>query len=53
MTRARWIDLALLAGAFATGTLVTWLLGAANTAHAMTGGQIAFAATLVFVLLRR
>ncbi len=53
MTRARVIDLALMLGAFLAGTLLAELLGAVNTGTAMTFGQIAFAATLVYVLLRR
>jgi hypothetical protein len=46
------IDLVLLAGAFALGTIVAELAGAANLGTAMTFGQLAFAAALVFVLLR-
>lgn len=53
MSRARVIDLALMLGAFIGGTLLAELLGAANTGTAMTFGQLAFAATLVYVLLRR
>jgi hypothetical protein len=47
------LDLLLLAGAFAAGTAVAELLGAANLGVAMTFGQLAFAATLVWVLTRR
>jgi len=46
-------DLALLLGAFAAGTGLALLLGAKNLGTAMAFGQIAFAATLVFVLLKR
>jgi uncharacterized membrane protein (DUF485 family) len=53
VSRPRLVDLALMLGAFATGTLLAELLGAVNTGTALTFGQIAFAATLVFVLLRR
>jgi hypothetical protein len=53
MTRARVIDLALMLGAFLAGTLVAELFGASNTGTAMTFGQMAFAATLMYVLLRR
>ncbi len=53
MSRARLVDLALLLGAFVAGTLLAELLGAVNTGTAMAFGQLAFAATLVFVLLRR
>lgn len=53
MSRARIVDLTLLLGAFLAGTLLAELLGAPNTGTAMTFGQLAFAATLVFVLLRR
>ena len=53
MSRARLVDLALMLGAFLAGTLAAALLGAADTGTAMTFGQIAFAATLVYVLLRR
>ncbi len=50
---ARVIDLALMLGAFLAGTLLAELLGADNTGIALAFGQIAFAATLVWVLLRR
>lgn len=53
MSRARVVDLVLVLGAFVAGTLAAVLLGAANTGTAMTFGQMAFAATLVYVLLRR
>ena len=50
---ARVIDLALMLGAFLAGTLLAELLGADNTGIALAFGQIAFAATLGWVLLRR
>jgi hypothetical protein len=46
-------DLLLMLGAFALATAVAALLGAANFGTALTFGQIAFAAALVWVLLRR
>ena len=46
-------DLGLLAGAFLAPTGVAELLGAANMGTALTFGQLAFAATLMWVLLRR
>ncbi len=49
----RLVDLGLLLGAFAGGTLLAELLGAANLGTALAFGQLAFAATLVWVLLRR
>jgi hypothetical protein len=53
MSRARLVDLMLMLGAFVAGTLLAELFGAVNTGTALTFGQLAFAATLVFVLLRR
>ena len=44
--------LALLAAAFAAGTGVGELAGAANLGTALAIGQIAFVATLVVLLLR-
>ena len=49
----RLIDLSLLLGAFAAGTLLAELFGASNTGIALGFGQLAFAAMLGFVLLRR
>ena len=46
-------DLLLLLAAFALATAVAAALGATNFGTALTFGQIAFAATLVFVLVRR
>jgi hypothetical protein len=44
--------LALLVAAFAAATLIAELVGAANLGTAMTFGQMAFAATLVWLLTR-
>jgi hypothetical protein len=46
-------DLALLAVVFVGATAIAALLGAANFGTALSFGQLAFAATLVFVILRR
>ena len=47
------LNLALLLGAFVAGTLLAELFGASNTGIALGFGQLAFAAMLVFILLRR
>ncbi|MGH2987224.1 MAG: hypothetical protein ACRDLO_11145 [Solirubrobacterales bacterium] len=46
-------DLGLFAVAFLAATGFAELLGAANMGTALTFGQLAFAATLIWVLLRR
>ena len=46
-------DLAIVVAAFVVATLVAEAFGAANLGTALTFGQIAFAAALVYVLLRR
>lgn len=46
-------DLGLVLGAFVGATLVAELLGATNLGTALTFGQLAFALTLVWVLVRR
>ncbi len=46
-------DLGLLALAFAGATALAELLGAANMGTALTFGELTFAATLLWVLLRR
>jgi hypothetical protein len=46
-------SLLLVLTAFVVATAVAALLGAANFGTALTFGQIAFAAALVYVLLRR
>lgn len=44
---------ALVVGVFAVISLLAWALGAANLGTALGIGQVAFAAVLVWVLLRR
>jgi hypothetical protein len=46
-------DLAILAIAFFGATGLAALFGAANFGTALSFGQLAFAATLVWVILRR
>jgi hypothetical protein len=46
-------DLLLLVAVFAIATAVAELLGATNFGTALTFGQIAFAAALMFVLIKR
>jgi hypothetical protein len=46
-------DLGLITAAFLAATVFAELLGAANMGTALTFGQLAFAATLIWVLLRR
>jgi hypothetical protein len=46
-------DLALLAAVFAAVTALAALFGAANFGTALTFGELAFAGTLVWVLLRK
>ncbi len=46
-------DLLTLAAAFAVTTALAALLGAANFGTALTFGELAFSATLIWVLLRR
>jgi hypothetical protein len=52
MTRTA-TDLTLLAAAFAAATGLAELFGAVNLGTALGFGQLAFAATLIWVLLRR
>jgi hypothetical protein len=52
MTRTA-TDLALLGAAFVGATVLAELLGAANLGTALTFGELAFAGTLVWTLLRR
>jgi hypothetical protein len=47
------LNLTLMLGAFALGTLLAELLGATNLGTALTFGQLAFAATVVWVIVRR
>jgi len=46
-------ELAILLGAFAAATGIAALAGAANFGTALTFGQIAFAGTLVWIMLTR
>jgi hypothetical protein len=46
-------DLALMAGAFAVGTGIAELAGATNLGTALTFGVIAFAATVVWIIVKR
>ena len=46
-------DVLLLGAAFASATALAALLGAANFGTALGVGQLGFAASLVWVLLRR
>ena len=50
---SRPLQLALLAAAFVGVTLIELALGAKNLATAATFGEIAFAATLVWLLVTR
>ncbi|HVP01840.1 MAG TPA: hypothetical protein VMT10_04660 [Solirubrobacteraceae bacterium] len=52
MSPRAW-DLVMMLGAFVLATALALALGAANLGTALTFGQLAFAATLVYVLLRR
>ena len=45
-------DLGLMLGAFAAGTAIAAAAGAENFGTALAFGQIAFAATLAWVLIR-
>jgi hypothetical protein len=51
MTMAR--DLMTMLGSFVLASALAGALGAANLGTALAFGQIAFAASLVYVLLRR
>ncbi|MCW2999204.1 MAG: hypothetical protein JWN65_2753 [Solirubrobacterales bacterium] len=53
MSSHRRIDLLIMVGAFVTVTLVALAAGAANLGTAMSFGQLAFAAALVYVLVER
>ena len=52
MIHSHRVPLAAMIAAFTFGSLIALLLGAASLAIAFTFGQIAFAATLVWVLLK-
>jgi hypothetical protein len=46
-------DLGLLLASFTAATAIAALLGAANFGTALTFGELAFSATLLWVILRR
>jgi len=46
-------DLLTILGAFVAASLIAGALGAANLGTALAFGQIAFAATTVYVILKR
>jgi hypothetical protein len=46
-------DLLTMTGAFVLASLLAGALGAANLGTALTFGQIAFAASVVYILLKR
>lgn len=50
-SQSRAVQLCLMLGAFALGTLLAAALGAANFGVALGIGQLCFAATLVWALL--
>lgn len=47
------VDLLLMFGAFVLASALAGALGAANLGTALAFGQMAFAATTVYVMLRR
>jgi hypothetical protein len=47
------VDLSIILGAFVLGTALAGALGAANLGTALAFGQIAFAAAVVAVIVRR
>ena len=51
--RRTLVDLAFMFGAFVVASALAGALGAINLGTALAFGQIAFAATTVYVLLRR
>lgn len=53
MSRAALTDLALMLVAFALCSAIAGLAGAPNLGTALTFGQLGFAVTAVYVLLRR
>jgi hypothetical protein len=46
-------DLAMMFGSFAIASALAGALGAANLGTALTFGQIAFAITVVYVMVKR
>jgi hypothetical protein len=53
MIRSQPVQLVAMIAAFTLGTLIALLFGASDLGIALTFGQIAFAATLVWILLKR
>ncbi len=53
MSRAALVDLLLMLAAFAVCSAVAGVAGAPNLGTALTFGQLGFALTAVYVLLRR
>jgi uncharacterized membrane protein (DUF485 family) len=51
--RSWQVDLLIMLGAFAAGTLLALLFGAINTGTALAFGQIAFGIAVVYVIVRR
>jgi hypothetical protein len=47
------LELTIMLGAFVAGTLLALLFGAINTGTALFFGQVAFAITVVYVIVRR
>lgn len=47
------VDLLIMFGALIAGTLLALLFGAINTGTALAFGQMAFAAAVMYVILRR
>jgi len=48
-----WFELAMIIGSFVLATLLALALGAVNLGTALAFGQIALAATVVYIMLRR
>jgi hypothetical protein len=53
MSRAAIIDLALMLGAFALCSAIAEVAGAPNLGTALTFGELGFAVTALYVLLKR
>jgi hypothetical protein len=48
-----WRDLTIVLGAFVIASAIAGALGAANLGTALSFGQMAFAASVVYVMVRR
>ena len=48
-----WLDLAIMFGAFVLASALAGALGAVNLGTALAFGQIAFALSVVFVIVKR